>query len=360
MARYIFEFTIQRSIETGIVYFENQSFRFCITTGAGKFRRYKSGRPVWDLIIKSQVKETLHATITLERIDTRKIRPPAFPLTSLKSEIERHLKLRLERLDPSAFSLIQLIDVMFPEIRHIRNDLSSGRAYNIIPNVVKSREDAVFPAGIQSDGAGTSATLFTLWKIAHRPENRPRPTRIFQGSATARPLNLTARTYNEVVDLLRLVNPSIKDLRIFVDPYENFLRILFSIDSSEGYLEIPLQNMSDGTAKWLSLTIAILSNRGIFAIEEPENFLHPYMQKEILQIIRDSMPGFDRRGFAIITSHSETLLNAAKPDELVIVKMESGNTVISRISDPKLIDEEMRRSGFGLGYLYLTGVLSHA
>lgn len=359
-ARYQYEFSIDRSSDTGIVYFRSQTFRFSITTAAGQFKRYKTGNPIWDLQISSSVNETLRPKISIERLDVRKIRPTFVSVETPKSITERILKLRLERMDPSAFSLIQILENYFPDIRTIKSDLYSGRAYNIIPNSVKSREDAVLAPGVQFDGSGASSTLFTLWKVAHRHENRPRPPRVFQGRATSRPLHLNERTYREVLELLRLVNSSIEDIRIIVDPYENFLRVLFSIQTEQGILEIPLQNMSDGTAKWLALTIAIICNRGIFAIEEPENFLHPYMQKEILQIIRGSMEAYERRGFAIITTHSETLLNAAHPDELVLVRMENGSTLTSRVSDPALIDEEMRRSGFGLGYLYITGVLNNA
>ncbi len=274
--------------------------------------------------ISSGVNETLHPHVVIDRLDAKKIRPQIFPHDSSVAYIKRWMSQRYERADPSAFSLMQIIDQTIPEVRNIKLDLYSGRAYNIIPNVVKMREDAVFPAGVQADGAGTSSTLFTLWKIAQRQQERSRPPRIFQGRATARPLDLNERIYREAVDLLHLVNTSIKDLRIFVDPYDNILRVLFGIDTEQGTLEIPLQNMSDGTAKWLALTIAILTNRGVFAIEEPENFLHPYMQKEILQIIRESLEEYGRRGFAIITTHSETLLNAARPNELVMVRMESG------------------------------------
>jgi hypothetical protein len=358
--RYRYELSINRSAETGVVYFDRQNFKLSITTKQGRFRQTKGGKDIWDLEVDSHVNETLHPEITIDRLNTKKIRPQIYHGAYSKSMLQRLLIPRIARADPSVFSFIHILDQIFQEVRNIRTDLYSGRAYNISPSAVKSREDAVFPVGIQSDGTGTSSTLFTLQKIADRRENQVRPPRVYQGSATSRRLDLNDRIYKEVLDLLRLVNSAITGVRIFVDPYDNILRVLFGIETKEGALEVPFQNMSDGTAKWLALTIAILSNRGVFAIEEPENFLHPYMQNEILQIIRDSMSDYGRRGFAILTTHSETLLNAAKPEEIIIVKMEDGNTITSRILDPARIDEEIRRSGFGLGYLYLTGVLSNA
>jgi predicted ATP-dependent endonuclease of OLD family len=102
---------------------------------------------------------------------------------------------------------------------------------------------------------------------------------------------------------------------------------------------------------------AILTYETIFAIEEPENFLHPLMQREILQIMRENV---DRRGghsFVIMTTHSETLLNAASPNEVVVVSIADGITHAKRPEDRTLLFAEIQRSGFGLGYAYVSGAL---
>jgi predicted ATPase len=122
---------------------------------------------------------------------------------------------------------------------------------------------------------------------------------------------------------------------------------------------MPLNFLSDGTIKWLALVTAIATNVSYFAIEEPENYIHPKMQSEFANIVRLTCDQNDER-FAIITTHNETLLNAVRPSEIVILNMEDGRTVAQRIKDPDLIPREINRTGFGLGYYYITEAISDA
>jgi predicted ATPase len=115
--------------------------------------------------------------------------------------------------------------------------------------------------------------------------------------------------------------------------------------------------MSEGTIKWLSLITAILTHHTIFAIEEPENFLHPLMQQEIVKIMREA--GIRRGGssFMIMSTHSETLLNAAQPDEILVVSMHHGSTTAIRPPNEEAVRREIQATGFGLGHFYITGAL---
>jgi predicted ATPase len=116
--------------------------------------------------------------------------------------------------------------------------------------------------------------------------------------------------------------------------------------------------MSDGTIKWAALITAILTYPSIFAIEEPENFLHPLMLIEILSLMRTTTA--DKFSFVIMTTHSETLLNAANPNEVIVVSMENGVTRGRRPSNPEYLAREISETGFGLGHYYLAGDLSDA
>ena len=87
---------------------------------------------------------------------------------------------------------------------------------------------------------------------------------------------------------MKTVNESIVDLSVNNDPFDNHLNVAVKIAGEEGDIELPLSSMSDGTVKWASLITAILTYETIFAIEEPENFLHPLMQRAILQIMRET------------------------------------------------------------------------
>ena len=61
-----------------------------------------------------------------------------------------------------------------------------------------------------------------------------------------------------------------------------------------------------------------------------------------------------------MTTHSETLLNEAKPSEILIVSMKDGITVVRRTENEDLLLKEVQDTGFGLGHYYVTGVLDDA
>lgn len=159
---------------------------------------------------------------------------------------------------------------------------------------------------------------------------------------------------------MKTVNEAILDLSVRNDPFDNQLKVAVQISGEEGDIELPLSSMSDGTVKWASLITAILTYETIFAIEEPENFLHPLMQREILQIMRENVERRGGQSFVVMTTHSETLLNAANPNEVVVVSIANGITHARRPEDPERIFNEIQRSGFGLGYVYVSGVLDNA
>lgn len=75
-------------------------------------------------------------------------------------------------------------------------------------------------------------------------------------------------------------------------------------------MSLPFALVSDGTAKWFALVTAIITSSSLFIIEEPENFLHPRMQKEIVRIVRDLFTPEGASLLAVMTTHSETILNS--------------------------------------------------
>lgn len=102
---------------------------------------------------------------------------------------------------------------------------------------------------------------------------------------------------------------------------------------------------------------AIVTNSNLFAIEEPENFLHPLMQIEIVRILREQYERIEQDRFALITTHSETIINQCKPAEMVIFEMRDGRTEARRPENDADLVSEIRKTGFGLGYYYLAGAV---
>jgi predicted ATPase len=164
-------------------------------------------------------------------------------------------------------------------------------------------------------------------------------------------------SFDSLVEWTKLVFPRLKDLVVSPDHHTGKFVVRAVID--EDYqLRVPLQSLSDGTVKWLSVASAIVANKDSFSIEEPENFLHPTMQQFFLQIARDAILDAPGSGNAIISTHSETIINACKPSEIIIFDFRSGRTTCRRIKNIDKIQSEINRTGFGLGYYYASNTLS--
>jgi predicted ATPase len=171
---------------------------------------------------------------------------------------------------------------------------------------------------------------------------------------------LPSGIYPQIIRYLQTVNDTIVSLNVVNDPFDNRLKVGVGIIGEEGEIELPFSSMSDGTVKWASLITAILTYETIFAIEEPENFLHPLMQREILNIMRENVERRGGNSFVLMTTHSETLLNAADPSEVVVVSISNGITRTDRPSDTESLRKQIQRTGFGLGYFYISGALDDA
>ena len=214
------------------------------------------------------------------------------------------------------------------DFRNLRADFSGGEIFNIIPSQARLPEDSAKAPFIQSDGSGLAATLYALQKNIRRVASlnpfQP-PTRRM----------LPAGIFPQIVQYMKTVNESILDLSVRNDPFDNQLKVAVQISGEEGEIELPFSSMSDGTVKWASLITAILTYETIFAIEEPENF-SPSVNAA--RNFTNNAGNVERRGgqsFVVMTTHSETLLNAANPNEVVVVSIANGTTHARRPRRPR-------------------------
>jgi energy-coupling factor transporter ATP-binding protein EcfA2 len=248
--------------------------------------------------------------------------------------------------------IFQRLTSIIQDFRYLRPDFTGGEIFNIIPSRVRFPEDSASPPFIQSDGSGLAATLYALQKNTGRFVSRS-PFGVMHR-------NLPPATFPQIIKYMQTVNESISSLSVTNDPFDNRLKVAVRILGEKGEMDLPFSSMSDGTVKWASLITCILTYETIFAIEEPENFLHPLMQREILTIMRENVQRRGGQSFVIMTTHSETLLNAAEPTEVVVVSNSNGITHSERPGEPERIRAEIQRTGFGLGYYYVSGALDDA
>jgi predicted ATPase len=160
-----------------------------------------------------------------------------------------------------------------------------------------------------------------------------------KGSALAETLyqlkNANQERLDRVKEYIRAINPGLLNFdAVSVD--DNYT-LRFRLESGRGVpVDLPSQNMSDGTLRALAVLVALfqsrtLSSQAIIGLEEPEAGLHP----AAAGVLFDSLMEASRLEQIIVTSHSPDLLDREDIPEDAIkpVAMRDGRTIIGRIDN---------------------------
>lgn len=230
-------------------------------------------------------------------------------------------------------------------------DFQKSIVFNPHPSQIRLPEDSAKSPGIYPDGSGLYASLLALKRS--RTKTSKRIGFIFRPNAV--PFNPRIKL-DRLTEFFRLAYPTMTKLSVTNDQFENTIRVRVTLEGTDEP-QIPLAALSDGTLKWMSLVTAIFTNDSIVAIEEPENFIHPSIQREAVKIARDQTQD---HSLLLMSSHSETILNSAEPEEVVVVSIINGCTYARRVKDPQKLRQLINESGFGLGFHYLSGGLEDA
>lgn len=238
----------------------------------------------------------------------------------------------------------------FP-IKSLISDINTGQSYNIIPELARQSEDISREPKISPNGSGLAATINYLSKISDQ-NALGNEGYFYDENFSEEKLNY----FERITRLVRLINDDIISVSSDADFAENRISIHAKLKGEGREIEIPMKFLSDGTVKWLALITAILNTRAIFAIEEPENFLHPKMQYELVELIRNKCSE-NKNISALLTSHSESLINNLEPHEIILTRYNNGYTEAFRLENADTIREEINRTGFGLGHYYISEIL---
>jgi predicted ATPase len=154
------------------------------------------------------------------------------------------------------------------------------------------------------------------------------------------------------------VIPELRDITATADPHTGKYLVYLVVEAEEQTLRIPLQSASDGTLKWLSFVCLIVTQGNTYTFEEPENYLHPKMQRFLVELVRETMEQDNLPGHFILSTHSETIINQCKPEELILFSFEDGRSIARRLENPKSVEEQVNETGFGLGYYYAANAVT--
>ncbi len=132
-------------------------------------------------------------------------------------------------------------------------------------------------------------------------------------------------TREEIRDWLSLFIPAFKNIEISSDELSGTDTLLFYEKNSDKPFTKNL--ISDGTYNILCLLAAVYqsSTPQFICIEEPENGLNPYVVKELVTFFREQCK--EKGHYIWLNTHSQTLVNQLKPEEIIVVNKEEGNTI---------------------------------
>ncbi len=353
---YEYSFTIKISFEKDIVYFEEQQIKMRIDNKFIPNPDLAASDAIWDLDIAFSASDDGKSVLVINSFDQKKMKPRYFqPTTNTLKGREKFIKDIILSQSPKYSSILKSLFLLTEFSDRLNVDLIGGETFNVVPTKVRELEDSATPPGIKKDGSGLATTLYAMKKSRTKQSEHVLP---FWYPNEEPQKSYDPQTLNKIISFLKAANSTISALDVDNDPFNNKLVVKVTIKTGDYEAVLPLSSMSDGTVKWLALITAILTSKTIFSIEEPENFLHPWMQAEIAKIMRNHLLEKKIESFVLMTTHSESLLNHSNPEEIIIVDLKDGKTVAKRISNLALIKEEISNSGFGLGYFYFSNALN--
>lgn len=356
--KYKYSATITNTSNFDNIYYSKQSLK---TKNQTKFDTLSSSK--WDFEIDTSIDEKNNLAIDNFHISKSKFKNIRIffredgTVKQNRDDIDENVMFKiLEKRNLNHNIIINLLfQILDDNSFNILKDLKGGETFNIVPSKVKEIEDAANPPGIKKDGSGLAATLYAIKNEKVKEIFSGIPFFMFIDNQHHK---YDKKTLTKIVDYLKLANKTIENLDVINDPFDNRLVLKINICTSEYNAVLPLSAMSDGTIKWITLITAILTSNSIFSIEEPENFLHPWMQAEIVRIMRSHINEKNEESCIIMTTHSESLLNYSEPNELILVEYFNGRTNAIRIEDVDLIKQEISNSGLGLGHFYFSNSLT--
>lgn len=336
---YRYSFTILLEPEAELLEYKEQRIQLKIRTVGGVPKRNISK---FDFDIEVRYNDQMKTDIDIKEYNERKIRSRRYRCRNKKDLAEY-----LGAYSPTKMSLPSLLRRTFNILYLPYYDLAGGEVFNIEPSKVKMAEDSAKSPRINKDGSGLYATLYGI-------RNREKEGGRGRYEMWGRERMFENTDMSEILQYLQLANNAINSIKVSNDPFDNRIRVRITVGEGKENAVLPLSAMSDGTIKWLSLVTVILTNPSTFSVEEPENYLHPLMQSEIIKLMRSKIK---QSRFALLSTHSETILNSSLAEELVVVTFREGRTLAKRPRNVAALNKEIQTTGFGLGYYYIAGSL---
>jgi predicted ATPase len=144
--------------------------------------------------------------------------------------------------------------------------------------------------------------------------------------------------WEQTLEAMRQILPELVDIKTTFSPDR---RLSLQFVDATGGRPWNAEEMSDGTIQALSLFLVLHDRRQPFLIiEEPENSLHPWIVRAVVDICREAATKQ-----VLLTTHSPALLSYLLPEEVAVVWREEGRSHIEPLVSLDPISAELWESG---------------
>lgn len=297
-----------------------------------------------------------------------------------KDEIAEYFKTRMlgdafeairNEPDRSCFPYLSRYDGKIADVFSLFTYLNE---YNIVPDIARSSTEQLPYARMLPNGAAVSEVIDALQNKRYHKLEHANMMEIEESYGLYEPYLLSPRFYSNfyrnpfrrrfrskepISDALDNINRElaaavkpITTVSVDLDPTNGKRFVVFKSNEDT----FSPEEVSDGTVKWLCILVSLfVPFSRVYLLEEPENFLHPWMQQRLIAIMREQAKSAETVFF--LSSHSSTVLNGSYPEEILVVGQGPNGTEISEMNDIKMVQEVLSQSDFHLGDLWVSGAI---
>lgn len=158
-----------------------------------------------------------------------------------------------------------------------------------------------------------------------------------------------------VMQSMRAILPDLKNIHV---DYTSSKTLSLFFDEEGVGRPWGVEEVSDGTLQTLAILVAIFDPAPTaLVIEEPENSVHPWIIRHILDACREA----SKNKQIILTTHSPIIINAVKPEEVWVIWRSKGESQLAPLTslDPEFL--AMWEDGDIPTFEYIdSGALPHA
>jgi predicted ATPase len=205
---------------------------------------------------------------------------------------------------------IDRLRVLSPVVRAFAEYLKKFRSFHLVPTVCRAAAAPTPVADLGVSGENLPAVVYHLKDEIESPWQRS--------------LDPSGSPWSRVLDRMTLMLPDLEDIEVV--PTIDRLWSLEFLES--GGSRWTAEEVSDGTIRALALFSSVYDPRNaLFAFEEPENALHPWILRVFGEACREQSTPPHRKQI-ILTTHSPALVDSLLPSEIAVVWREEGRTQV--------------------------------